>query len=114
MPLKTDMSEYDVSTYTIRRRGASTNEHKPHNEVGAAHSKIASAEVPVRIKVFTPESVRQIQSWRAEQNLTQKQLDQRCAFPPNTLNGLESRKVGPTSSQLQRLNSLMKTGLTLE
>ncbi len=107
------MSGHD-DTYTIgSKRGAAAEPHR-HNEVGTAHTKIANAETPGKIKVFSPESVRQIQSWRAEQNLTQKQLDQRCAFPPNTMNGLESRKVGPTSAQLQRLNSLLKTGLTLE
>ena len=101
-------------TFTIRA-GQQGTPRPRHNEVGAAHHKIDTAtEGTVRVKVFTTESVRQIQAWRAEQNLTQKQLDQRCAFPPNTMNGLESRRVGPTTAHLQRLNSLLKTGLSLE
>ena len=101
-------------TFTIRTRSSASTDKRTHNEIGVAHSKIAEATAPGKIKVFTSDSVRHIQDWRGQNNLTQKQLDQRCAFPANTMNGLEGRKVGPTSAQLQRLNALLKTGLSLE
>jgi len=80
----------------------------------AAHAaKVAAAETPGRIKTFSTEAVRAIQDYRRAHELTQKQLDQKCSFPPNTMQALEGRKTGPTPRQLQVLNQLLKTGLTL-
>ena len=94
---------------TMNQAGAA-----PHasNEV-AKQAKIAAAETPGRIKTLTPEAVRTIQDYRRVNELTQKQLDQKCSFPPHTLQTLEARKTGPTPRQLQILNQLLKTGLTL-
>jgi ribosome-binding protein aMBF1 (putative translation factor) len=86
----------------------------PRSSNEAAHAaKVAAAETPGRIKTLTPEAVRAIQDYRRANELTQKQLDQKCSFPPNTLQTLEARKTGPTPRQLQVLNQLLKTGLTL-
>jgi hypothetical protein len=36
-----------------------------------------------------------------------------CAFPPHTIQQLETGKRAPTGSELQKLNRVLKTGLTL-
>jgi len=102
----------DTATYTIRSAAAA---HVPprHNAAATAVAKMDAAE-HVRVKLLTPESVRIIQDYRREHSLTQKQLDQRCSFPANTVNALESRCAGPTVGHLRDLNRLLKTGLSLE
>lgn len=103
----------DTDPVTIRSAAASVRVAPRHNPVAAAAAKMEEAE-HVRVKVLTSESVRAIQDYRREHSLTQKQLDQRCSFPANTLSGLESRRVGPTVGQLRDLNRILKTGLTIE
>jgi DNA-binding transcriptional regulator YiaG len=76
-------------------------------------AKLADADGPVHVKVLTPDAVRTIQDYRRQNSLTQKQLDQRLSFPANTVQALESRKAGPSTKQLQVLNQLLKSGLTL-
>lgn len=74
---------------------------------------IADATEPGKIKYLTAEAVATIQGYRRENKLTQKQLDQMLAFPPNTINRLEARHESPSSRVLQSLNRLLKAGLTL-
>jgi ribosome-binding protein aMBF1 (putative translation factor) len=104
-----------ATTYTIRSAAATAAAHTVprHNAIASAAAKMDEAE-HVRVKLLTPDSVRILQDYRRENSLTQKQLDQRCSFPANTVNGLESRRVGPTVGQLRDLNRLLKTGLTIE
>jgi ribosome-binding protein aMBF1 (putative translation factor) len=110
-----DSSRKDTDTYTIRSSAAvsAARTHVRHNAGAAAAAKMEDAEI-VRVKLLTPDSVRAIQDYRRENSLTQKQLDQRCSFPVNTVNGLESRRAGPTVGQLRDLNRLLKSGLTIE
>jgi ribosome-binding protein aMBF1 (putative translation factor) len=78
-------------------------------------AKLAEATDIKKPKVLSRESVVTIQNYRRQNNnLTQKQLDQLLSFPPNTVNKLEARFISPTSTQLNALNRLLKTGLTLE
>jgi hypothetical protein len=104
---------HDADTYVIRSAAATARPVHRHNAGAAAAAKIEAADY-VRIKMFSAESLRAIQEYRRVNSLTQKQLDQRCSFPVNTMNLLESRRAGPTSGQLQALNRLLKTGLTLD
>jgi DNA-binding XRE family transcriptional regulator len=64
----------------------------------------------LRVKLLASESVRRLQEWRREANLTQRQLDQRCSFPAGTTNKIESRSDGPSTFQLQTLNRLVTGG----
>ena len=80
----------------------------------AIAAKLDAAEAPTRSKMLSAEAIRTIQDYRRVNNLTQKQLDQRCAFPATTINLLEARRDAPTIKQLQILNRVLKTGLTLE
>lgn len=103
----------DCETYTIRSSAAAAHTAPRHNASATAAAKMDAAE-HVRVKLLTSESVRIIQDYRRANSLTQKQLDQRCSFPANTLNALESRRAGPTVGQLRDLNRILKTGLTLD
>jgi hypothetical protein len=109
------MEDHRDTTYVVRSARAVAAERVTHrhNAAAAADAKMDAAEI-VRVKLLTPESVRVLQDYRRENSLTQKQLDQRCSFPANTVNLLESRRAGPTVGQLRDLNRLLKTGLTLE
>lgn len=67
-----------------------------------------------RAKVLSTESRQTMMRLRAEQKWTQRDLDMRCAFPANTINGFESGKLAPSSSQLNTLNRVLKTALKLQ
>ena len=77
-------------------------------------AKLAAAEEPERIKVLTRESIAAIVAYRRANNLTQRHLDQMMSFPPNTINRIESRNLTPSTTMLNALNRVLKTGLRLE
>lgn len=79
-----------------------------------AAAKLDAAEDAAKPKYFSMASVGEIQAYRRENNLTQKQLDGRCSFPAGTLNALEGRHRTPTSRELQTLNNLLRTRLVVE
>jgi ribosome-binding protein aMBF1 (putative translation factor) len=92
----------------IRERQAGSSE-------AARLAKLAAADDIKKPKVLSRDSVTTIQNYRRQNNnLTQKQLDQLLSFPPNSVNKLEARLISPTGTQLNALNRLLKTGLTLE
>jgi ribosome-binding protein aMBF1 (putative translation factor) len=111
------MEHQDWGTVTVGRnvRGtAAAGAGRARPSAGAiAAAKLDDAEA-VRIKVLSADAVRTIQDYRRTHTLSQKQLDQACSFPANTINNLEARRAGPTAGQLQALNRLLKAGLTLE
>ena len=84
-----------------------------HTQGNSSLSKIEKSDIPIAPKLLSPESIQFIVSFRKNNNLTQKMLDQRCCFPANTINNLEARRIGPTPNQLRILNQALKTGLTL-
>ena len=67
-----------------------------------------------RAKVLSTESRQTMMRLRAEQKWSQKDLDMRCSFPANTINGIESGKIAPSSGQLNTINRVLKTVLKLE
>lgn len=79
-------------------------------------AKLANDEEGVvkRAKTLSTESRQMMMRLRAEQKWSQKDLDMRCSFPANTINGIESGKIAPSSGQLNTLNRVLKTGLKLE
>lgn len=86
----------------------------PRSPTAQHLAKLASATEPVKQKMLSREAVTTIVNYRRANNLTQRHLDQQLAFPPNTINRLEARNVCPTTTQLNALNRILKTGLTLE
>lgn len=90
---------------------------QPRRDGGEAArlAKLAeNPDPPTKPKLLSRESVTKIVEYRRTNKLTQKQLDQQLAFPPNTTNKLESYQIGPAPAQLNSLNRVLKTGLTLE
>lgn len=97
-------------------RSVGKPEQQSHRDPMAGHyAKLAAADAPLKgPRRLSTQSVAALVAWRSTNSLNQKQLDQRCSFPPNTINGLEARRLAPSPGQLQTLNRLLKTGLTLE
>jgi DNA-binding transcriptional regulator YiaG len=105
----------DWEPVRLRSTGGAARDrvHYVHNEEGARLHKLETAEV-VRIKKLTSVSVTALQGWRRENDLSQKQLNQRCSFPVNTINKLEARQSGPTDHQLRILQATTKLSLSLD
>lgn len=109
-------------TVITRSRAAAAVRGGPHEirerQAGSSEAvrlaKLAEATDIKKPKVLSRESVVTIQNYRRQNKLTQKQLDQQLSFPPNTINKLEALLIAPTSTQLNTLNRVLKTGLTLE
>lgn len=84
------------------------------NPEAQRQAKLAAATDVEKVKVLTRDSIAAIVAYRRANNLTQRHLDQQMAFPPNTINRIESRNLTPTTTQLNMMNRLLKTGLRLE
>jgi ribosome-binding protein aMBF1 (putative translation factor) len=77
-------------------------------------AKVEAAEAPVKMKTLTAESRQKIVAYRGLKQITQKQLDQACSFPANTMRELESGRLTPSTGQLNTLNRFVGGGLKLE
>jgi hypothetical protein len=110
------MSEHqDWNTVVIHGKGvsSSTVPKQTYSQTAVAMRRIEEADGPVKQKTLTPESVRVLQDYRRTATKTQREMDQLCNFAAGTINELEACKRGPTPRELQTLNRLLKTGLTL-
>ena len=76
-------------------------------------AKVEAAEAPVKMKTLAPEARQKIVAYRALKEITQKQLDQACCFPANTMRELESGRMTPSTGQLNTLNRFVGGGLKL-
>ena len=87
----------------------------PHYSPQASSArKLANATEVGKHKILTAESRHFIIARRSADGITQVQLNQRCAFPPNTIRDIESGRVCPSIGQLNTLNRILKCGLKLE
>ena len=94
---------------------------KPKTQIVAKNSnpeytflkKLENDEIHVKAKMFSHESKQAIIHYRLSNKLSQSEMDSRCSFPRNTIQQLEANKRAPTTKELQMLNKLLKTGLTL-
>jgi len=101
-------------TPVILRSKAQSQRTGTGPEVSAAVKAQRKLDTPdiVVPKYLTIESVQKIQEYRRLTSKTQVQLDQALAFPAKTMNGLESRRLTPSSQQLSKLRRLIP-GLVL-
>ena len=76
-------------------------------------AKIEYAEVPKGPKTLSHEGRQLLIQSRLLLKKKQTELDQMCAFPPHTIQQLETGKRAPTGGELQKLNRVLKIGLTL-
>ena len=81
----------------------------------SAHAaKLEAADAPVKPKMLSGESRKLLTATRVALGKTQVQLNQQCAFPPNTIRELEAGHIHPTGAQLNKLNRELRIGLKLE
>jgi ribosome-binding protein aMBF1 (putative translation factor) len=66
-----------------------------------------------KIKELTSESRQAMMSARAANKLTQVELNQRCAFPANTIRDMESGRLTPNQKQISILQRILKIQLKL-
>lgn len=64
-------------------------------------------------KTLSTETRTQMMQVRAAMKKTQVELNQLCGFPANTVRDIEAGKYTPTSSQLIRLNNVLKVKFAL-
>ena len=100
-----------IKADAIRKGNKETVERKPSD---GGHMAKLEREEYVKPKMLTPESRQELLQLRLGMKLTQQELDQKCAFPPHTINHLESNKRAPSPRELQMLNRILKCGLKLE
>ncbi len=116
--------EQDWEVVTVRRSASSRGGARgargaagaaPHYSPQASSSrKLANATEVGKHKILSAESRNFIIARRSADGITQVQLNQRCAFPPNTIRDVESGRVCPSIGQLNTLNRILKCGLKLE
>ncbi len=110
-----DGQDWDPIRIGVGARGASRPAGGAGRSTGATvAAKLDAADTPTRSKLLSSAAVRAIQDYRRANSMTQEQLNRACSFPPNTIKNLEARSLAPEIRQLQTLNRILKTGLTLE
>ena len=107
-----DWNSVQIGSGSRAHGGAGSRSH--HSATVIAAAKLDATADAAKPKYFSVASVADIQKFRREHDLTQKQLDGRCSFPAGTTNALEGRRATPTSRELQILNNLLRTRLVLE
>lgn len=85
--------------------------HVNVSETAHAMKKIENSEI-TKLKMLTPKSRSDMAQARVGKGFTQRQLDQRCQFPVNTINSWEAGKTCPTGPQLNILHRIL--GIKLE
>jgi ribosome-binding protein aMBF1 (putative translation factor) len=106
------MEHQDWTEVTVKKR-SSKYQQTPTNPEVTKIKKLENNDIYVKPKMFSQESRNTIVQARIANSLSQSDLDARCSFPKNTIQQLEANKRGPTSKELQTLNRILKTGLTL-
>jgi ribosome-binding protein aMBF1 (putative translation factor) len=108
--------DQDWTVVTIGRK------KKPQNLVNTqmkvspqvAHAAKVAKEEYTKPKHLTSESRQEMLKKRVEMGLSQVQLNQRCAFPVNTVREIEAGRLPPSINELNTLNRVLKLGLKLE
>lgn len=72
----------------------------------------AATEVGV-LKQLSSESRQAMMAARAANKLTQVELNQRCAFPANTIRDMEAGRLTPNQKQISILQRILKVQLKL-
>jgi ribosome-binding protein aMBF1 (putative translation factor) len=96
--------------------GQSLNKSRAPQNVtpeAAAARRLEQQEVPQRPKELSTEARTEMMQRRAAMKKTQVELNQMCQFPTNTVNGIESGKIIPNTSQLSKLNRVLGAKLAL-
>jgi len=107
------MDSQDWTPVVVNKKRTNTIVPKVHNPEVARLKKLENDEIFVKPKMFSQESRNTIIQYRITNKLGQSDLDSRCNFPKNTIQQIEANKRAPSARELQTLNRMLKTGLTL-
>ncbi len=108
------MDGQDWTPVTIRKKTLTRQEQQKHSQVVAKRDtpdvgrRFLEQDFP-KLRFLTPESRTTLLQARLAQKLTQRDLDARCAFPPNTIRDLEAGKLAPNSKHLSSLHRFFPT-----
>lgn len=85
----------------------------PKQNPVAQHLAKIEREEFVKSKTLSHESRIALQQARLALKKTQKEIDQLCSFPPNTISNFESGRSTPNGTHLNILNRVLKVSLKL-
>lgn len=105
--------DQDWTTVVLKKKSTAPTNVPKFTPTAIALRKVEESETFVKAKQLTSESKQQIVNYRIEHKLSQSDLDNRCSFPRNTIQHIESSKRPPSNSELQKLNQLLKVALKL-
>jgi len=116
------MDGQDWSSVTIRgtkatiKTGLGPAPRQPKNVTpeAAAARRLEQQDGPQKPKELSTAARTEIMQRRVALKKSQIELNQMCQFPANTVNGIESGKLIPSSSQLVKLNRVLGSKLRLE
>lgn len=105
--------DQDWTTVVLKKKSSAPKSVNVYSPTAVALRKVEESETFVKPKQLTNESKQMIVNYRIEHKLSQSDLDNRCSFPRNTIQHIESSKRPPSNSELQTLNHLLKVALKL-
>lgn len=108
------MDNQDWTPVVVNKRTTKTIVPKSTNPDVIKLRKLENDDIHVKAKMFSSESRKKIIDYRIKHTLVQSQLDALCNFPKNTIQQIEANKRSPSTKELNTLNRVLKTGLTLE
>jgi DNA-binding transcriptional regulator YiaG len=115
------MSDQDWISVTIKKKSSSQTHSntgasivkKSYSNTASELRKVENSDV-TKQKILTPKSRADMAAARVAMKLTQKELDMRGSFPPNSCNSWESGRICPSSSQIQILHRILHIKLERE
>lgn len=108
------MDGQDWTPVVVNKKRSTTQiQARSTNPDAAKLRKLENDDTFVKAKMFSQESLKTIISYRIEHKLSQSDFDGLCGFPRNTIQQFEAKKLSPSTKQLQILNKILKTGLSL-
>ena len=108
------MDNQDWTSVVVNKKRTTTIVPKSTNPDVVKLRKLENDDIHVKPKMFSSEARKKIIEYRIEHKLNQSQLDALCSFPKNTIQQIEALKRAPNTKELNTLNRVLKTGLTLE
>ena len=116
-----DCQDWEPATVSQRSRrgggggGGGGGGAPPARSAGAAAARRAEEDdIPKLKKHLSSQSRTEITTKRISRGQNQIQLNQECAFPPNTIRDFENGRAVPTPTQLNILNRVLGLALRFE
>ncbi len=108
------MEHQDWNTVTIRGKSApkTTQTVAKRNPEAERLAKVEREDF-VKTKTLSHDSRIALQQARLALQKTQKEIDQMCSFPSNTMSAFESGRSTPNGNQLNTLNRILKVNIKL-